>query len=821
MKFPLTMVALLYASGVVLGQYARLPLWILFPSSLTLALAGLCLEPRRPLLLGALLVLFGWTNLATRTSILSPFDLRLSFGAATQIVSVRGRLIEAPEQRVFIRDEKPSWRTLARVAVAEIGCDSDWQKGVGRVAVSTPGVLDSNFFAGQTVEILGTLQIPKGHVAEGLFDYRTFLRQQGIYYFLQVERTNDWKLLPETGSPKAPPWCDRFRDWAQRIMAKGLPEEDEPLRLLWAMVLGWKPALTQEVAQPFMQSGTLHIFAISGLHIALIAGILVSLLRVFQIPRGACGLVVIPLIWFYTAATGWQASAIRSTVMMTIVIGGWALKRPSHLLNSLAGAGLVILIWEPRQLFQAGFQLSFFVVLGLALIAPPLEKIRQWLLRPDPLLPDELRSWWQRATHTVLGWLTASIATSLAAWLGSLPLIAYYFYMVTPVSVGANLLIVPLSSIALASSLGSLICGDWLPWCTELFNHSSWFWMKLMITLSEWAAGLPKAFFYVRPPTPIGFVIYYLLLAVVLSGWIFQPARRKWAVPTTLAVVSASCLALAWERAEVKITVLPLGGSGICADAPGADSDLLIDCGDVSGADFMLKPFLRGQGVNHLPNLLLTHGDLHHVGGFDSIAKDFRVFTVRTSSLRFRSQAYRRIVERFEGGSPLRRQIHRGDYVGQWRVLHPEATDRFAHADDGAIVLLGEFDACRVLFLSDLGKLGQQLLVEREADLRADIVITGIPREREPLHPDLLAAILPQASIVATADYPASARINRNLRERLEASETPLISTDVTGAATLTIDAHGWQLKTMSGIHLLGRPSATKGTPEAHGRRID
>lgn len=495
MRFPLTIVALLYASGIVLGRYCAVPLWLLLGGSLALAVAAFSVERRRQLLLCMVLVLFGWTNLAARTAILSPFDLRLVFAEATKVASIRGKLIETPEQRVFIRDEKPSWRTLAQVEVAEFTRDSDWHNAVGRVAVSTPGILDPAFFAGRTVEITGVLQPPKGPAAEGLFDYRTFLRHQGVYYVLQVERTNDWKLLPASDAPKVRPWFNRFRDWAQRTLAKGLPEEDEPLRLLWAMVLGWKPALTQEVAQPFMQSGTLHIFAISGLHIALIAGILVSLLRVFQIPRGACGLVVIPLIWFYTAATGWQASAIRSTVMMTIIIGGWALRRPSHLVNSLAGAGFVILIWEPRQLFQAGFQLSFFVVLGLALIVPPFESVRQWLLQPDPLLPDELRPWWQRWSRTGLGWLTASVATSLAAWLGSLPLIAYYFYIITPVSLGANLLIVPLSSIALASSLGSLICGDWLPWCTELFNHSSWFWMKLMIVLSEWAAGLPMAFF--------------------------------------------------------------------------------------------------------------------------------------------------------------------------------------------------------------------------------------------------------------------------------------------------------------------------------------
>ncbi|MCI0539196.1 MAG: ComEC/Rec2 family competence protein [Verrucomicrobiales bacterium] len=813
MRFPLTIVALLYAGGIVLGQYATFPLWLLFASSLMTALAGVCSERHRQLWLCVLLVLFGWTNLITRTAILSPFDLRRDFGEAPQVVSVRGKLIEAPEQRVFIRDDKPSWRTLAKIAVTQIGRDADWQKSDGRVAVSTAGVLPPNFFAGQPVEIIGTLQLPKGPAAEGLFDYRSFLRHQGIYYFLQVERTNDWKLR-DGDARKARPWNDRFRDWAQRVLAKGLPEEDEPLRLLWAMVLGWKPALTQEIAEPFMQSGTLHVFAISGLHIALIAGILVSLLRVFQIPRGACGLVVIPLIWFYTAATGWQASAVRSTVMMTIIIGGWALKRPSHLLNSLAGAGLIILVWEPTQLFQAGFQLSFFVVLGLALITPPFEKMREWLLRPDPLLPDELRPRWQRWTRTGLGWLTASIATSLAAWLGSLPLIAYYFYLVTPVSLAANLLIVPLSSIALASSLGSLICGDWLPWCTVLFNHSSWFWMKLMIAVSEWAAGLPNAFFYVRPPTLIGFAIYYVLLAGILSGWVFRPARWKWAVPTTAAIILISCFVRLRQPTYLKITVLPLGGSGIVANAPGTDSDLLIDCANASGADFMLKPFLRSQGVNHISNLLLTHGDLHHVEGFDSVTKDFGVSTVLTSSLRFRSQTYRGIVERLERNSPPWRQVHRGDQIGQWRVLHPAAADRFALADDAALVLSGEFDDCRILFLSDLGKRGQQLLVEREADLRADIVITGIPHQGEALIPALLEAISPQVILVGTANYPASARMNRTLRQRLETLETPLIDTDGTGAATVLIRSREWQVKTLSGIHLIGTArSAPRSAP--------
>src|SRR6185312_5587192 len=118
----------------------------------------------------------------------------------------------------------------------------------------------------------------------------------------------------------------------------------------------------------FIRTGTMHIFAISGLHVALIAAILVQLLRFFQIPRGACGLVIIPLIWFYTGATGWQPSAIRSTIMSSMVVLGWSLKRPSNLLNSLLASAVIILIWQPEQLFQASFQLSFFVVLSMALL---------------------------------------------------------------------------------------------------------------------------------------------------------------------------------------------------------------------------------------------------------------------------------------------------------------------------------------------------------------------------------------------------------------------------------------------------------------------
>jgi ComEC/Rec2-related protein len=171
--------------------------------------------------------------------------------------------------------------------------------------------------------------------------------------------------------------------------------------------------------------------------------------------------------------------------MMTIVLGGWALKRPSDLLNSLAAAAFVILLWDPRQLFAAGFQLSFAVVLVIALMLPPLNKFIDQLLRPDPLRPHELLPGWWKAGQQPARMLARYAALSFAAWIGSLPLSAKYFHLFTPVSTLANILAVPLGTLALMANLGALVCGHWLPWITVLFNHAAWFFMSAMTGISS------------------------------------------------------------------------------------------------------------------------------------------------------------------------------------------------------------------------------------------------------------------------------------------------------------------------------------------------
>ncbi len=798
MKRPLIPVALCYVGGLLLAEAVQPPLLFLFPAAFALLCVALISARARMFLLWPLLLLVGWINLLQHTIVVSPHDLRLIVGDTAVIASVRGTLTETPNRRTHERDGQEFTRMLVPVEIAAIRTNDVWWPATGRVMVTSRGALPEGYFAGREVEINGVLARPDGPIAPGLFDYRRYLASQGIHYQLKADSQRDWQQIDAATTA---PFADRFIAWAQRTLARGLPTEDEPLRLLWAMTLGWKTGLTGEVSEPFMKSGTMHIFAISGLHIALIAGILVALLRVLRVPRTWCGLVVIPFLWFYTGATGWQSSAIRSTLMMTIIVGGWSLRRPSDLLNSLAAAALIILIWEPQQLFQAGFQLSFFVVLSIALFVPPLEKWRDRWLAVDPLLAPEVIPKWQRATRAAARVVLTTLVTSLAAWLGSIPLTAFYFHIFSPVTLLANLIVVPMSGLALASALGGLLCGGWLPWVGELFNHSAWFWMAAMVKVSHWATEIPGAYSFVRAPTAFTFIIYYGLLIGFLSGWLW---RREQRVRTVLALAFIAGF-YGWQewtnRKTSEITILPLdGGHAEYFNAAGAAQDWLMDGGNTNSVNFVTRPFLRAQGVDRLPRLMLTHGDLKHIGGTEALAAEFDCHNIYASSFRFRSVAYRRIFANMQREPYRLTTLHRGDTIAPWHILHPATEDESTQADDGALVRFAELHGVRVLLLSDLGRTGQNLLLDRGTNqLRADIVVSGLPTQTEALREAILDAVQPRVIIVADSQLPATARASLRLKERLARRNILVLSTRETGAVQIAFTPNVCTIRTMDG----------------------
>jgi competence protein ComEC len=799
---PLLGAALLYVIGILGARLVSVSFWTLITVSVITATAALIWRRGREPLLYALIALCGLTNATLHRAILSPFDLRQVLGSEPHLATIRGKLRDTPVQRVYERGDQQLWRSLARVEVRALRLNKGyWQPVSGEVAVTTPGWL-TNQYSGQLVEITGVLALPPPPVAEGTFDYRGYLQLEEIHYLLKTESEADWQ---QAGPAPGIPLADRFAQWGRAALSLGLPREDESLRLEWALALGWKTALSETACEPFVQAATYHIFAVDGLRIAIVFGIFFSALRAATVPRGVCGAVLLPVIWFYVALTGWPASAIRAAVMLTVVLVGWILRRPSNPLNSLFAAALLILLWQPQQIFQAGFQLSFFVVLCLILTIPPMFDAVTRLTAPDPLLPDPLRFHLPRWLAVPAKYLGDLSGTSLAAWLGSLPLVACYFHIVTPVSVPANVIAVPLCVLVLISNFTSLVVAGWWPSAAVLLNHAGWFGMECIRVSSRWFAKLPLAYWYCPAPTLFGICLFYALLLAIVTGWMFRPTFRKLKLFGFGGAVLV-WLVVCWQQlTTTSLTVLPAnGGMVIYCDAPGRDRDLLIDAGPSNSVSFITKNFLRGQGVNRLPALVLTHGDIKHTSGAESIIDLFRVPLVYTSPTQFRSLPYRHMLERLQARPGLVRATAPQTPLGDWTLLHPRPDDRFSRADDAAMVLSAQIGTTHVLLLSDLGTEGQAALCERYPDLTADILVAGLPATGEPIGEVLLARTRPHLVVIADSEFPLSEHAGPKLRSRLLKHGVPVLFTSDTGSVTLEFRSQGWRLHAISGRELCG-----------------
>ncbi|MBC8001753.1 MAG: ComEC/Rec2 family competence protein, partial [Opitutaceae bacterium] len=409
---------------------------------------------------------------------------------------------------------------------------------------------------------------------------------------------------------------------------------------------------------------------------------------------------------------------------------------------------------------------------------------RDAFLQPDPLLPPELRPRWQQRLDGPIRALSTGLLTSVASWLGSIMLTAYYFNLITPVSLLANIVVVPLSSAALMCNLGSLLCGAWLPFASELFNHAGWFFMIAMVRVSHWCADLPFGFFYVPAPPIWLCLVWFAALLPLLSGWALTRERRRWSLPA-YAIVAIGVSAWWWTgRSEIRLDVLPLsGGHAVWMNGPQHGDQLLVDCGDSRSVEFVTIPFLRSRGVNRLEQFLLTHGDVRHIGGATNLFEAVNPGTTYKSHLRFRSTVYRSLEQSSRPFVP----IASGDHLGRWTVLHPAPTDQFTQADDGTVVLSADLHGTRVLLLSDLGRPGQESLLKRHPELRADIVITGLPAVGEPLNDALIEQLHPRLIVVADTELPATQRASPQLRERLARHKIPILYGRDSGAVTLKL----------------------------------
>src|SRR4029077_8329763 len=210
----------------------------------------------------------------------------------------------------------------------------------------------------------------------GEFDMRSYLARQDVRRSLFVRYAEDGTVLGKGAGNPILRAAQRSRAWMQGVMCRGLDDSPQVQNFLSGIVLGLRHQTPEDIEEPFQQTGTLHLFAVAGLHVGIVARLLWILAMVARFSRKWATAVVIPLLLFYAAITGLHVSSVRAAIMASVLLGGFFFERKVFVMNSLAAAAVLLLCWDTNEFFSTGFQLSFAVVGGIVLLANPLSK---WL----------------------------------------------------------------------------------------------------------------------------------------------------------------------------------------------------------------------------------------------------------------------------------------------------------------------------------------------------------------------------------------------------------------------------------------------------------
>lgn len=622
--------------------------------------------------------------------------------------------------------------------------------------------LPSDLAYGSQVEFTGKLLPLEGASTPGGFDARAFyFRQSGSLGRLEIREGDRFTLLSERGGHALIAFARRLRGELETALRLGIPEADEPYaRLIAAMTLGARENSPEELEELFRISGTLHLFAVSGMHVGVVAGLLLAVALFLRLPQHYAVLVVIPCVLFYALLTGLSPSAVRAAVMLSAFLAAYALREKPCLFNSLGFAGLVLLLADPQQLFLPGFQLSFLVVFFIALLTSGLHA---WISRPflaDPFIPGSLLSNRRLLLDKAVGVLAASIAISLSSWLGSAGLLAWHFQSISLVAIVANVFMVPFAGVIITLASFSLVTsGVKLIWLAIAGNKVNVGIAMALTGLAQFFSGWPAA--------------------TVNTGAIGE----KGLAPTALR------LDFMGDRGE--------GAALLTVPRRGAPPlHWMIDSGGARTYQGQVLPLLRSRGINRLDALILTHGDAGHIGAAPQVISLFRPPLLLETILENRSPAYPPITAAAASLGLKAIAMERGHrlVIGDGvvaTILSPTPGNPGRLADDRALVMKINYGGDSILLTSDTGFATANDLLRTGADLRAGLWVRGQHTEGTPLPDAFLAAINPRIVLSSHAEFPKSEQIHDSFRKALAERDVPLFEIGSSGMVSVELDEGG------------------------------
>jgi len=617
---PMVVLTLAFIIGILLEEKLQLQISILVLLFLISILSGLLINPvHRKILLPVFIFIGGALRLVLH-DVHAPQSLSHLMTHPDSVYEITGVVREIGETR---RGTPKYILTPVTVGASRI---SDGKLILyAKDLVSLPGV-------GDTLYARMNVFQPRMRRNPHDFDYRNHLFSRGIYLEAFIHEPRSVMIRQNTAF-YLPGLLVQLKEQIKSFIHGYLSPHSSGI--LTALLLGERGEVDEKTRNNFANTGVIHVLAVSGLHVAYVTLIFITIIGLFRLPYTTQTLLVIIGLGFYVVLTGGAASVMRASIMASLILMATILERRSDIFNALATAALFILLIDPSQIYGIGFQLSFSAVLSIVLLFPV---FRTWV--PMAEFKD------YRLFNKFINSLVDLFLVSLAAQLGTLAITIYYFHKIPIISLLANLLVVPLIGLIVATGMCMLIIGPFVPLFATLWAA----FLESIISFMLWFVSFCAEFKWAYVATRwIHLCEVWLLLAAVFSIAGLKPRQmlKGWLI-----------LVLLWGEFVVwkdvltpqalELLVMDVGqGDAAIIHTPNGKT-IVVDAGlKFSGRDMgqdVLSPYLRQRNWNFIDLLVLTHPHNDHIGGAEYLLNHHPVKRILMQAVSYDSYTYRKLL---------------------------------------------------------------------------------------------------------------------------------------------------------------------------------
>jgi competence protein ComEC len=800
-RSPAVPVAVAMAFGILLDSSfgIALPVWLFVSAA---ALCGWLICWRRGALTASALCLLasvllagaGWHHL--RWSMAQVNDIHAFASDRPEPVRIQGRLVDQPTIIPRRQQELPVAipqydRTLCTLKCMALVADERVIPVSGQVRLDVTGHLEGAA-VGDVVDVVGQFARVRGPHNPGEFNYRDALRGSGINVQVYCGEPEDVRVTEPVGKSWRG-WQARLREQAEQLLAEQLSDRTKAVGT--ALLLGTRTGITDELRQAFAESGTMHILAISGANVGVLAGLLWLIARIARCGRFTTAAIVLLGILGYAFLADSQPPVLRAVLMFTAVLAGRPWFRTTPLVNGLAIAALGVLVGNPAHLFDVGAQLSFLAV--AALIWTPSWIPARWrkglVWNPSDLsTPAWSAWWWPTASRSLL----MGVGSLAAIWLFTLPLTIARFHLFSPIGLFVNLLLAPVVVFIMWSGYALLMLGLLAKWAGVPFGFLFDGGLRLMLWIVEESAAVEWGHAYLPGPGEGWLAGYYVCLLAVACGLTGGRLRQwGWRIMLVWVVAGAGAALLPRHTGELRCTFLSVGhGLAVLIEMPNGKT-LLYDAGQLqngSRARDVVQGALWEGGIPRIDALMISHADIDHFNGVPGLARTMPIgeVFVHPSFLDFDQESVRLTCDRLAERNVPIRNIWSGDRLmldGRVSVVvrAPDVNERHALDNANSVVLEIAYAGRKILLTGDLEQEGLRKLLQHPSSA-IDVLLAP--------HHGSLDASTPELASWSAARLVVVSGGRKDPQERLHSVYGPqatVLSTATSGAVRVAIAADG------------------------------